>query len=403
MIIVGAGASGLFLAAEAAKRGMEVTLLEKNDRAGKKLLATGNGRCNYTNSKININRFHGENHKFALSAISNFNYDDAVSWFESQGVINRLLSKDRAYPRSLQSSSILEALLLACREYGVNIIYNCDIDHVKRIENGFELISKDGRTFETDKLVLATGGSTLINSGSDGSGYDLALSLGHSIIDIGPSIVQMVLKNHIKKLTGVRFDAGLHLLDDEKIVASDTDEVLFTDYGISGPAVLQLSGRAIRILKAGRKAGFKLDLFPEMSVDELAPYYSYLFSIAGNKTIGEVLIGAINNKVVENLLSKMIKIDELASRLDYLEIQSICEKLKGIYLEIDGPWKFDGAQVTTGGINTEEIDPSSMESKIVDGLYFIGEIIDIDGDCGGFNLHWAWASAYQVANSLLKE
>lgn len=399
MIIIGAGAAGLFAAVEASKKGIEVIVLEKNDRPGKKLLATGNGRCNYTNTDINIDRYHGKNKKFAYSAISKFNYNNAVDWFEDYGIINKLLSKGRAYPRSLQSGSILEVLLMACRENGVKIIYNSSVCD-KRHENEFEVICFNGRIYKSDSVIIATGGSTLANSGSDGGGYSLAKKLGHNIIPIGPSIVQMELEKPIKKLSGTRFDAGLYLDDGDVNIAYDLDEVLFTDYGISGPAVLQLSGRAIEILERKGNPRFRLDLFPEITLEELVIKYVYVFSIAGDKSVLEALVGSIHKNIINYVIPSFVDSRMKASDMTYEQIQELCFRLKNCTFEIKGPWKFDGAQVTTGGVDTTEIDPMTMESKLIKGLYFIGEVMDIDGDCGGFNLHWAWASSYAAANAL---
>ncbi len=399
MIIIGAGAAGLFSAVEASKKGIEVIVLERNDRPGKKLLATGNGRCNYTNTDITIDRYHGKNKKFAYSAISKFNYNNAVDWFEDYGIVNKLLSKGRAYPRSLQSSSILEVLLMACRNNGVKMFYNSEVGDIK-YNDEFEVICTNGRVYKTDSVIVATGGSTLAKSGSDGSGYKLAKKLGHNIIPIGPSIVQMELKNPNKKLSGTRFDAGLYLDDGDENIAYDLDEVLFTDYGISGPAVLQLSGRAIEILQKGGNPKFRLDLFPELSLEELVIKYVYGFSIAGDKNVLEALVGSIHKNIINYVVPSLVDSRKRASSMSYEEIQELCFKLKNCTFEIKGPWKFDGAQVTTGGVDTTQIDPTTMESKLIKGLYFTGEVMDIDGDCGGFNLHWAWASSYAAANAL---
>lgn len=210
----------------------------------------------------------------------------------------------------------------------------------------------------------------------------------------------MELKNPNKKLSGTRFDAGLYLDDADENIAYDLDEVLFTDYGISGPAVLQLSGRAIEILQKSGNPRFRLDLFPELSLEELVIKYVYGFSIAGDKNVLEALVGSIHKNIINYVVPSLVDSRKRASSMSYEEVQELCFKLKNCTFEIKGPWKFDGAQVTTGGVDTTQIDPTTMESKLIKGLYFTGEVMDIDGDCGGFNLHWAWASSYAAANAL---
>ncbi|MDO5718905.1 MAG: NAD(P)/FAD-dependent oxidoreductase [Tissierellia bacterium] len=399
LIIIGAGAAGLFAAVEASKMGYEILILEKNDRAGKKLLATGNGRCNYTNENIDIKRYHGENPKFAFSAIKRFGYEEAVEYFENLGIMTKILSKGRAYPRSLQSRSILDVLLIAIRDKA-KIVFNAEIIEIKKERDIFKVKSSDGKIYESEKLIIATGGNSYKNTGSDGSGYYLAKALGHEIVEIGPGIVQIRLKGkEFKKLSGVRFDAALYLYEGRKEIHRDLDEILFTDYGISGPAVLQLSRRAIDIINRGKSALFSIDLFPEFSNDELAIIFSTKFALAYDLSILEALIGCINYKLISSSLSG-IDLDKKATDLNYEEINLLCNRLKNWKFEIEGYKDLDSAQVTTGGISTEHINPKNMESKIIEDLYFAGEIIDIDGDCGGFNLHWAWASAYSAVNGL---
>lgn len=396
VIIIGAGASGLMGGILLAQKGHQVRILEGEDRPGKKLLATGNGRCNYTNIGIDISRFHGENPKFAYSALANFTYEDAKDFFAGLGMETRVLSKGRAYPRSLESRAVLDLLVLNFEALGGKIIYDEKVRSIKK-DRDF-IIKTEDSSYQSQALVLAAGGTSLKNSGSDGSGYDLAKSLGHRIIPLGPGIVQMELRSGAyKAMSGTRFDGLLSLYDGKKLVHQDQDEILFTDYGISGPAVLQLSRRAVDIIKKGKEASFSIDLFPDYSYDDLVAYLAY--SLAMSKlTLGQSLVGKIHTKLIGPILEGFDE-NKLASNLAYQDIQRLATRLKNWHFDIKGPRSMEGAQVTTGGVDTRQIDPSTMESKLVDRLYFTGEIIDIDGDCGGFNLHWAWASAALMAKS----
>lgn len=397
MIIIGGGPGGLMAGIQALKKNKNVTILERNDRPGKKLLASGNGRCNYTNEGISIERYHGTNPKFAHSALSKFGYEEAKEFFSSIGMDTIVLSKGRAYPRSLQASSVLDLLLLEFENLGGKIVYEEKVTAVFK-DKCFTIVGEN-HTYEAESLVIATGGKTLKNTGSDGNGYQLAKSFGHKIITLGPAIVQMRLKDQVyKTMNGTRFMGLLKLYENDSFVYEDEDEILFTDYGISGPAVLQLSGRALEILNRGNRAYFAIDLFPEYDEKSLEEKLAYDFYLSKN-SLGQSLIGKVNSNLIDSVLdgfdSKL-----RANSLSYKTIQKIGHRLKNWTFEIEGYKAFDGAQVTTGGVDTLEIDPSTIESKLINGLYFVGEVIDIDGDCGGFNLHWAWASAYACGNSI---
>lgn len=397
VIVIGAGASGLMTSIVAARQGHEVLVLEANDRPGKKLLATGNGRCNYSNIDIKINRFHGINPKFAYSAISKFSYEDAREFFEGLGMDTVTLSKGRAYPRSLKSSSVLEVLLLEARNQGVKIAYGERVGNII-FGNGFE-VKTEASSYKSQALVMAGGGMSLKNSGSDGSSYDLARSLGHRITDLGPGIVQLKLKGQgHKKMSGTRFEALVKLYDKEKFIHQDEDEVLFTDYGISGPAILQLSRRALEIIKAGSRAYLFIDLFPEYSHEDLTSKLAYEFAL-GKNSLEEALIGKINKALISQALQGL-DLKEKTKNLSFSEVDQVAARLKNWKFEISTYKDMDGAQVTVGGVDTRDIDPSTMESRLVEGLYFVGEIVDIDADCGGFNLHWAWASAQLAGSSI---
>ena len=397
VIIVGAGPAGLMAGIMACRGQNTVTILERNERPGKKLLATGNGRCNYTNKEISIDRYHGNNKKFAYSALSRFGFEEAKTFFYELGMDTTSLSKGRAYPRSLQASSVLDLLLMEFRNLGGKIIYEEKVLSIKKKEVFF--IETEKNTYKSDKIILANGGMTLKNTGSDGNGYNLAKSFGHSITKLGPAIVQIKLKGKdFKAISGTRFNGLVKLYKDDNFIHKDEDEILFTDYGISGPSILQLSRRALDIVNEGSKAYFYIDLFPEYTLEKLIERFAYEFALSKN-SLQELLVGKINDNLIPYVL-KDFDLKQNVNSIEYKEIEKIVWKLKNWIFEVDSYKSIDGAQVTVGGVDTNEINPSTMESKLVDGLYFVGEIVDIDGDCGGFNLHWAWASAYACGSSI---
>lgn len=396
VIVIGSGPAGLFFAAEAGKRGRQVLILERNDRPGKKLLATGNGRCNYSNRNISINRYHGENPDFAISALERLGSSDLIDIFDQMGMMTRELSKGRLYPRSLESSSVLDLLLLEGERYGVEIHYDTVVEEVKKDE--YFIIETSSGVYKSKSLVLATGGTSLCRSGSDGLGYQLAKGLGHRLTDLGPGIVQINLVGDSQRpMEGVRFEGGLSLYRGDEFVISDEDEILFTSYGISGPAVLQLSRRALDVLKEDR-AYFKVDFFPELDQEQLAVDLSYRFAMAGWKMLNQALISLVPRKCVK-LLSQGFNSGPVGE-MSYDDCVKLAGQLKALSFEIEGAYSMDSAQVTAGGVATDEVDPRTMESLKCKGLYLIGEILDIDGDCGGFNIHWAFASAYACAEGI---
>lgn len=402
--IVGAGSSGIFASILLAKRGLKVTVLEKNDRPGKKLLATGNGRCNLTNKNLSIDNYHGQNPRFVESALAKLSSEDLIDIFESMGLLTTELTRGRVYPRSLKSSSVLDLLMLNARKAGVNFVFGQDIKTIVKEGNSFSLTSKEWKNYNFDMVVLATGGMTLKNSGSDGSGYKLAESLGHKIEALSVGIVQLVLQSgEYKKLKGHRFFANAKLYEEKKMIGEENDEILFTDYGISGPAILKLSHLAIDSLDKGKKTYIKIDMFPDFTDKDLLNFLSKRFSQREDYTIYEALLGMVDSDLLEKIIARVLDPKLPVKSLDYGDVVKLRDLLKNWDFEVKGHHMVDGAQVTRGGVSTREINPKTMESKLVEGLYFIGEIIDVDGDCGGYNLHWAWASSSSLASNIFNK
>lgn len=403
IIVVGGGAAGMMAAIVAANEGAEVKILERNDRVGKKLLATGNGRCNYTNINLSINNYHGKDNLFAEWALNNFDVKTTIDYFEKLGITPAIEDNGKVYPLSFQSSSMLDILRYEIEEKNIELITEAYVVDIKRRKN-FILKLKDGKTLEADKLILAAGGMAMPVSGSDGNGYSLAKSLGHSLIPIHPGIVQLNLEGiFFKQIDGVKVVGVAKLYSKDKLLLEDNGDILFTKYGISGPPVLQLSRTALEYLKDGKDIELRVSIIHTKTSKELESYLYERFKNNSNKTAQESLVGLINKRLILPILREInIDKDKLVRDLSKAEVEKISQILTSWNFKITGSQGWGQAQVTAGGISTLEIDHRTMESKLVKGLYLVGELLDIDGDCGGYNLQWAWSSGYIAGKEAAK-
>ncbi len=395
VIVVGGGAAGMIAAITAASNGGHVTLLERQDRVGKKLLATGNGRCNYTNINLTIDNYHGSNPNFAYSALSSFGVNQTMDFFERLGITPAVEEGGKVFPLSFQSSSMLDVLRYELERLNISLITDAFVNYIDR-KNDFLVGLKDGRRFKADKLILATGGMALPSSGSDGNGYNLAKSLGHRITDVFPGLVQLKLEGNIfKQIKGVKILGKVSLFSNDKFLLEDYGDILFTDYGISGPPVLQLSRTALYYLRKKQDIRLRVSIISAKSSEELEDYLNQRFSFMPDKSLSESLIGLINKRLIIPLLKECkLDKDKNVSNLSKEEISLLANILTSWEFKIIGSQSWGQAQVTAGGVSTDEIDSKTMESKLIEGLYIVGELLDIDGDCGGFNLQWAWSSGY---------
>lgn len=371
--VIGGGASGIIAAIFAAKNGASVTILEKNPRIGKKILATGNGRCNFTN----VNACSGNyNSEFAQYALETFAPHDEIKFFEELGLLSRVEAEGRVYPLSGQATAVLDVLRMELERLSVNILSEFDVSKIEKNGDRFKVFSKN-QNIEADKVIVATGGMASPKSGSDGAGYELLKAFGHKTTKLVPSLVQLKTE---KSVGGVR--AYGKVTTENGI--SETGEIQFNNYGISGIPVFGVA----KHVKKGESVF--LDLLPDYTEEEV-------FAILKNRpkqTMETYLVGILN-KVLGQLLLKECGISPL-SKMSYTlrddEIMRIAKKIKSWRFLVTGTMPWENAQVTSGGIELSEIDEKTMESKLVKGLYITGELLDIDGPCGGYNLHWAWAS-----------
>lgn len=400
LIIIGGGASGLMAAIVAKDFGIDVAIVEGNDRIAKKILATGNGRCNITNNTISspFNTFHSENTNFFLETLKNFTIEDTKSLFLSLGLPLIELENGKMYPRSLQASSVIDIFRMALDDKQIPLYTNCKVTSVNKKKN-FTLYTNNTEyeTFSCSKLILSCGGKAASKTGSDGSGYKLSRSLGHSIIEPLPGIVQLKLDYpHLKALSGVKFDGSVTILIDDNAIRTERGEILFTDYGISGPPIMQLSYYASKALYNGSKVTISIDMFPNESKEDIENFFTTHFSMFNYRDISLSLTGVINKKLIPIILKDAgIKDIHLpCGNIDWKYIYKLVDKFKKWDFNCVGTNGFPNAQVTVGGVDTSEINNTTLESKLVKNLYFCGEILDVHGDCGGFNLQWAWSSGY---------
>lgn len=397
VIIVGGGAAGMIAAISARRLGAEVTILERNPRIGKKILATGNGRCNFTNMHIDISCFCGNNPKFAYSALSEFTVDDTLLFFEKLGIAHKVEDLCKVFPKSDQASSILDVLIYEFNNIGVNIICDASVKEISKKGNEFIVKLENGEKYMADSVILAPGGKAMPSSGSDGNGYELAKKLGHGVTKIFPALVQIMLEGqYFRRIDGVKLIGTAEIIHKNKSIIKDTGDILFTNYGLSGPPILQISRKAGEFSNQGEEAYVKIDILDNMSVDEVRALVRKRFEISPQKSVEFSLVGLINKRLIPVILAEagIEDIKRPVSSLSTDELEAIAVILKDWRFKIRGTKGWQSAQVTAGGVVTGEINPKTMESKLKKGLYFAGEIMDIDGQCGGFNLQWAWSSGF---------
>lgn len=401
--IIGAGASGVFAALILKQNYIDTTVIERNANALKKIYATGNGRCNFTNRNVSYKNYHGENPKFTISAIKKFDNYDVIEFFNDMGIPEVELENGKIFPKSLQASSIVKQMMCLANHLEVEFIFDSFVDDVRIDGDVFEVKSNDS-IYKFDYLIIACGSKAYKKSGSDGNGYILMEKLGHNIVKTHPGIVQLRLNgDSFKKMSGTKFKANAKLVVDGKEVFEFYHDVLFTDYGISGPTILQLSGEAIRAKNKGLDVKIRIDTV-DLDENKLYEHLIYIISLNYYKKINELLVGLINDNLIEEVLNQAnINCDINVSELSKEEVYKLAHTLKNLEFSVSGYKDEDSGQITCGGVDTDEINPSSMESKKIKNLYIIGEIMDVDGDCGGYNLQWAFSSAYSCAMSIIKK
>ncbi len=400
LAVVGAGAAGFMSAITAARNGMRVAIIEHKDRPGKKILATGNGRCNFTNECMGTEYFRG-NIKLIETALGRFDQRATIDFFAGLGVVPKN-KNGYYYPNSESAASILKALEMEAKRLGIKVYTSVEILDIRPDQTGFEILVS-GFKYVCKKLIIATGLLASPKLGSDGNLFPIIERMGHSFTRLNPALCG--LKCHgfdFKRASGVRCQAVVTAYVDDSPVSSDRGELQIADYGISGIPVFQISRFAADAVVSNSRCCIEVDFCPEYTETELAGLLlKYQQSMDGSFNFTDLLNGIFNEKLAIALLKHAgISEKKQISDIEAGEIEELVKSVKQTRLYVDGTRGFEYAQVCAGGIRTEEIDIETLESGLVKNMYFAGEILDVDGICGGYNLQWAWTSGFIAGSSV---
>lgn len=399
--VIGGGASGLMAAITAKKSGKEVVILERKDRILKKVLITGNGRCNITNVNANISNYFGKNIFSVENILNKFTPQNTMDFFNGLGIVCNEENRGKVYPLSGQASSVVDALRFEAEKLGIKIETEFYVRKIEKDGFKFRIYSEDRKKIEAGRVIIAAGGQSYPELGSNGSGFELAKELGHSVTKLSPSIVQLKTeKNQVKGLQGIKTDVAVTAYGDNKKICTYDGELLFTDYGISGNVVFNISF----VMPLYKNVEFEIDFMEKFDYNELYEMLKERKRILSHLTMENYFNGMINKKLGQ-FLSKVSGIEKLSKPVKDLndsDIRKLCTVLKKNRVKILETTGFKNAQVTAGGVSLDEVNTETLESKIVKGLYFSGEVLDVYGECGGFNLQWAWASGHIAGENAAK-
>lgn len=389
VVIIGGGASGMMAAIQAARTGAAVTLLEHNEKPGKKILATGNGRCNLTNLVQEPSRYRSSQPDFPWKIITQYPLEDTLAFFSELGIY----TKDRngwVYPYSDQAAGVAQVLELEARHQKVKIKTTEEVTDILR-EDGQYLVKTATWQYPCDSVIISCGSSASNVEGSSTTGYELAEKLGHTVVKPLPSLCGIRGKdNYYAKWAGSRMDGRITLEIDGETVGEEQGEILFTEYGISGIGVFQLSRYAVRGTDEGKIATYHLDLMPQLTKEELVKLLLDRQQAGSYKNPQELLIGLLPRKMIDVLVKKTY------------EPEKIAERLKDWQVPVKGAYALQQAQICSGGVDPRELT-EQLESWLHPGIYFTGEVIDVDGPCGGYNLQWAWSSGAVAGRAAAEE
>ena len=404
ILVIGGGAAGLAAAITAARENpaTRVTVLERMDRVGKKILATGNGRCNLTNMGASFAHFYSSDKGALKRALEGMTPASVVDFFASLGLLCQEEDEGRVYPYCKQASMVLDVLLQALERLNITVQCSCAVTGIGRNKGKFAVKTADGQTLNADAVILTCGGKAAPKLGSDGSGYGLVKAVGHSCTALYPALVAFQCDmNGLGGLKGIRAEAGLTLLAGNHLLGKEVGEVQFTEYGLSGIPAMQLSGRLSRLRK-GEKCTALVDLFPAWEHEAL--FRNLKTRQKTQETLENLLLGTVHKRLAYAVLKSagLQPLSRPAASLTPAELHRLADTLKAWPFPVTGTQGWDNAQVTGGGIPLAEIDSITMESKTQPGLYLAGEVLDVAGDCGGFNLHWAWCSGIRAGKASAK-
>lgn len=392
--VIGGGAAGMMAAITSAREGARVTILEHKERIGKKILSTGNGRCNFTNTYQTPACYRSDNRDFAWNIIQKFNVEKTISFFKELGIY----PKDRngyLYPYSDQAAAILEVLQIEVAKLDICVMTEINVLDIQPVKKGIR-ITTDKKTITADSVILACGSKAAPMTGSDGSGYQLAKLFGHRIVPVLPALVQLrCAEKFYKSISGVRVQGTVEIYADDIFLASDTGEIQLTNYGISGIPVFQVSRYAAKALYQKQSVTAVLNFMQDMNKDEFLSFLQERITLCPHKTLDEFFTGIFPKKLCElwirlSRLPKEMRVSDLSGE----QLEKLVLLIQHLRTHITETNSFEQAQICCGGVDTTEINPDTLESNYVPGIYFAGELLDVDGICGGYNLQWAWSSGY---------
>lgn len=395
VVIIGGGAAGIMAAITAARCGVKTAIIEHKDRIGKKILSTGNGKCNYTNALQGIAYYRGDHPAFVLPVFEQFGLEETLKFFEEIGVYPKCRN-GYYYPSSEQAAAVLEVLRMELDYRHVDVLTECELKGLIHQKNSILIDTGLGKMV-TKKVILATGLLAAPKTGSDGSAFPYIEKLGHHFTDIVPALVALQGKqSFFKAIAGIRAEIQLEIYINQKKIAMESGELQLTDYGISGIPVFQISRYATKALAKKEKVYVLLDFMPKLTEEELLSLLKERFYKFGNgKTASEALIGLVNRKLGDVLLKEAgISLQIPSKDVSKEQLHKLVIQLKSLRVDVVGSKTFEQAQVCAGGVDTGEVNNDTLESYLVPGVYFAGELLDIDGICGGYNLQWAWSSGY---------
>ena len=399
IVIIGGGASGMMCAVKAKEKYSDksVVILEKQPRIGRKLLSTGNGRCNLTNLSCSGTDYSGSFAKYAESVLGKVSPEAVIESFNNMGLLTYADDEGRVYPLSNQASAVLDVLRFRLESLGVEIICDCKVTKIAD-ENKHFIITTENALYRTEKLVISTGSCAAPKLGADSSGIEILKSLGHRTVPLSPVLCPLPVVGKISPLKGVRANAAVTLLDGKKIISEEQGEVQFTESTLSGICVFNLSSKTKNL----RSPVVSINLMPQMTSDEVIGMLKIKRIIFSQRPIEDFLIGTVNKKlgifIMKASLSKSLA--SIVCELSDEDIAKIARNLTALSFKVSAPTDFNSAQAASGGVHGDEIDPNTMQSKKIKNLYIIGEAVDVDGICGGYNLQFAFASGIIAGESL---
>ena len=400
IFIVGGGAAGLVAAIVAKRKHPEhdIVILEGNDRVGKKILITGNGQCNLTHEGICEDFYRGDI-PYAAPILEEYTDREIIAFFEELGALVLTREDGKAYPYSLQAGSVVDLLRFAAEKAGVEISVNERVKNMEYNKGGFRIYTARGDVLDGDRVLIACGGMAAPHTGSDGGGYALLQKFGHKLTPLFPALVPLTCESKLLgSVKGLKCDALATLFDGGEVVRKEYGEVVFQDYGLSGPPVLQLSSE----LSGIRKPYLSLDLMPEVSEEETYQMLSLRKEAHEDWSLEQFFTGVFHKRLGMALMKEadVLPFSRKAWSLSERDVRELARTAHAWRFRVTGTLPWERAQVTGGGISMQDFNMYTLESTLRKGLYAAGEVLNIDGDCGGYNLHWAWASGMAVGNAI---